>query len=50
MDHQDQANVAYGHSIFKTGYRYNGRALGFSGDGDTLVLLDGLNAGTILGS
>ena len=44
------ANVAYGHSIFKTGYRYNGRALGFSGDGDTLVLLDGLNAGTILGS
>jgi len=44
------ANVAYGHSIFKTGYRYNGRALGFSGDGDTLVLLDGFNAGTILGS
>jgi len=29
-------NVAYEHSIFRTGYRYNGRALGYSGDGDTL--------------
>ena len=43
-------NCAYEHHFFQTGYRYNGRALGFSGDGDTLVLLDGLNAGTILGS
>jgi len=30
------SNCAYEHSIFKTGYRYNGRSLGFSGDGDTL--------------
>ena len=30
------ANCAYEHSIFKTGYRYNGRSLGHSGDGDTL--------------
>jgi len=29
-------NFAYNHGIFKTGYRYNGRSLGFSGDGDTL--------------
>jgi hypothetical protein len=29
-------NCAYEHSIFKTGYRYNGRSLGHSGDGDTL--------------
>ena len=27
---------AYEHSIFQTGYRYNGRSLGHSGDGDTL--------------
>jgi len=30
------ANCAYEHSIFRTGYRYNGRSLGHSGDGDTL--------------
>ncbi len=30
------SNSAYEHSIFQTGYRYGGRALGFSGDGDTL--------------
>ncbi len=30
------ANTAYEHSIFQTGYRYNGRPLGFSGDADTL--------------
>jgi len=29
-------NVTYEHSIYETGYRYNGRALGFAGDGDTL--------------
>jgi hypothetical protein len=29
-------NVAYEHSIYRTGYRYNGRSLGHSGDGDTL--------------
>jgi len=29
-------NVAYNHGIFKTGYRYKGRSLGHSGDGDTL--------------
>jgi hypothetical protein len=29
-------NCAYNHSIFQTGYRYKGRAIGFSGDGDTL--------------
>ncbi len=29
-------NIAYEHSIYKTGYRYNGRSLGFAGDGDTL--------------
>jgi len=29
-------NCAYNHSIFKTGYRYNGRSIGFSGDNDTL--------------
>ncbi len=29
-------NCAYEHSIFKTGYRYIGRSIGFSGDGDTL--------------
>jgi hypothetical protein len=29
-------NIAYEHSIFLTGYRYNGRALGYSGDGDSL--------------
>ena len=29
-------NCAYNHSIFLTGYRYNGRSIGFSGDGDTL--------------
>ena len=28
-------NCAYNHSIFHTGYRYNGRSIGFSGDGDT---------------
>jgi hypothetical protein len=27
---------AYEHSIYKTGYRYNDRSLGHSGDGDTL--------------
>ena len=30
------ANCAYEHSIFQTGYRYNSRSLGHSGDGDTL--------------
>jgi hypothetical protein len=30
------ANCAYEHSIFQTGYRYNGRSIGHSGDGDTL--------------
>ncbi len=30
------ANCAYNHSIFRTGYRYNTRSLGASGDGDTL--------------
>jgi len=29
-------NSAYNHSIFKTGYRYNGRSLGHSMDGDGL--------------
>ena len=29
-------NCAYKHTIFETGYRYNGRSIGFSGDGDTL--------------
>jgi len=29
-------NCAYAHHIFKTGYRYNGRSIGHSGDGDTL--------------
>lgn len=29
-------NCAYNHSIFRSGYRYNGRPIGFSGDGDTL--------------
>jgi len=27
---------AYEHSVYRTGYRYNGRSLGHSGDGDTL--------------
>jgi len=29
-------NVAYNHSIFQTGYRYNGRSIGHSMDGDGL--------------
>ncbi len=29
-------NCAYEHSIYQTGYRYQGRALGYSGDGNTL--------------
>lgn len=29
-------NCAYNHVIFRTGYRYNNRAIGFSGDSDTL--------------
>jgi len=29
-------NKAYEHEIYLTGYRYNGRSLGHSGDGDTL--------------
>ena len=29
-------NCAYNHFIFQTGYRYNGRSIGYSGDGDTL--------------
>lgn len=29
-------NCAYEHSIYTTGYRYQGRAIGHSGDGDTL--------------
>jgi len=29
-------NCAYEHSIYRTRYRYNGRSLGHSGDGDTL--------------
>ena len=29
-------NCAYGHSIYRTGYRYQGRSIGHSGDGDTL--------------
>ena len=31
-----QPNCAYNHGIFHTGYRYNGRSIGYSGDGDTL--------------
>ena len=31
-----QPNCAYNHGIFHTGYRYNGRPIGYSGDGDTL--------------
>jgi hypothetical protein len=30
------SNCAYNHSIFRSGYRYFGRSIGFSGDGDTL--------------
>ena len=29
-------NCGYEHSIYQTGYRYYGRAIGHSGDGDTL--------------
>jgi len=31
-----RANCAYEHEVLLTGYRYNGRSIGFSGDGDTL--------------
>ena len=30
-------NCAYNHSIYQTGYRYYGRAIGHPGDGDTLA-------------
>ena len=30
-------NCAYNHSIYRTGYRYYGRAIGHPGDGDTLA-------------
>jgi len=33
---EERVPCAYEHSIYKTGYRYNGRSIGHSGDGDTL--------------
>jgi hypothetical protein len=32
----EKPNCAYNHGIYTTGYRYRGRSLGHSGDGDTL--------------
>ncbi len=29
-------NCSYGHSVYRTGYRYDGRAIGHSADGDSL--------------
>jgi hypothetical protein len=33
----EKPNCAYNHGIYKTGYRYYGRAIGHPGDGDTLA-------------
>jgi hypothetical protein len=33
----EKPNCAYNHSIYRTGYRYYGRAVGHPGDGDTLA-------------
>lgn len=38
-----QYNTAYGHSVYQTGYRFRGRPLGASFDGDARVLSAGLN-------
>jgi hypothetical protein len=35
-------NCAYNHSIYQTGYRYRGRAVGHGADNDTLMLSTGL--------
>jgi hypothetical protein len=35
-------NCAYNHSIYKTGYRYRGRAVGHGADNDALILSSGL--------
>lgn len=35
-------NCAYNHSIYRSGYRYRGRAIGHGGDNDTLMLSAGI--------
>jgi hypothetical protein len=39
----DHPNLAYGHGLYKTGYRYRGRSLGSSYDNDAKVLSTGIS-------